>query len=257
MYYIYGIYNTINGKLYIGITKNMKRRWYEHTKNSRVLSKQSYAIHFAMHKYGIHNFMYKNIGIANDLAEANEKEIKWIKELKLLGFQLYNETDGGDGTAGYSRPWTEEQKHHMSKLMSGAGNPMYGVQLFGEANGNFGKEMKPHVKEKLLNIRRKLTDEQISEIRTLFETGKYTQTQLSKQFGVSLTQIHRIVRDKSWGNKKHDSIITKKNLTKEDVIEIRFMYASGNYTQKEIAIKYNCSVTHINRIINGKKWKNV
>jgi len=255
MYYLYLIYNCKNGKLYVGYTQNPKQRWLRHKSTSRGKLKNRYAIHWALAKYGVDNFIFKVVESVVGQDCAKNREMEWIRILKEYKYQLYNETDGGEGCLGL--PWTPEHKEYMSKLMSGAGNPMCGVQLFGEANGNFGKEMKPHVKEKLLNIRRKLTDEQISEIRTLFETGKYTQTQLSKQFGVSLTQIHRIVRDKSWGNKKHDSIITKKNLTKEDVIEIRFMYASGNYTQKEIAIKYNCSVTHINRIINGKKWKNV
>jgi Mor family transcriptional regulator len=134
---------------------------------------------------------------------------------------------------------------------------MYGKQLFGEANGNFGKEMKPHVKETLLKIRRKLTEEQIQEIIILFNTSNYTQTQLSKQFNVSLTQIHRIVKGKSWGNKKHDEILTKKNLIKEDVIKMREEYNSGKFLQKELAIKYNIKENHVNRIINRKKWKNI
>jgi len=132
---------------------------------------------------------------------------------------------------------------------------MYGVQLFGEANGNFGKEMKTHVKKELLKHRRKLTNDQIKEIQLLFVIENYTQTQLSKQFNVSLTQIHRIVKGKSWGDKRHDEILTKKNLTIEDVSMLKKLYATGDYTQKELSKQFNCSLTHINKIINGKKWK--
>jgi len=32
------------------------------------------------------------------------------------------------------------------------------------------------------------------------------------------------------------------------------MYSTGNYTQKELAQQFNCSLTHMNKIINGKKW---
>jgi len=258
MYILYGIFNILNGKLYIGLTNNLKRRWYEHTKNSKKITAKSYAIHHAIAKYGIKNFILKKIDDAIDLNEANSKEMLWIKELKLNGYQLYNETDGGDGTKGATgHKWTEEQKQKMSERNSGEGNPMFGVQLFGEANGNFGKKMKPHVKETLINIRRKLSNDQIQEIISLYTSGNYSQTELSKQYDVSLTQIHRIVNGKSWGDKKHDEIITKKNLTENDVISIRQLYSSGKYTQKELSIKFNCSLTHMNKIINGKKWSNI
>lgn len=258
MYILYGIFNILNGKLYIGLTNNLKRRWYEHAKNSKKITAQSYAIHHAIAKYGIKNFILKKIDDAIDLDEANSKEMLWIKELKLNGYQLYNETDGGDGTKGaIGHKWTEEQKQKMSERNSGEGNPMYGVQLFGEANGNFGKEMKPHVKETLIKIRRKLSDDQIQEIISLYTSGNYSQTQLSKQYNVSLTQIHRIVKGKSWGDKKHDEIITKKNLTENDIINIKQLYSSGKYTQKELSIQFNCSLTHMNKILNGKKWVNV
>lgn len=258
MYNLYGIFNKLNGKLYIGITNNPKRRWYEHTKNSKKITEQSYAIHLAMNKYGIQNFIYKTIEAVQNLAEANAKEIIWIKELKELGYQLYNETDGGDGTKGrLGIPLSESHKKRLSELNSGSGNPMYGVQLFGEANGNFGKEMKPHVKQELLKHRRKLSDIQIKEVKSLFATNNYTQTQLSKQFNVSLTQIHRIVKGKSWGDKKHDEILTKKNLNIQDVQNIKQMYSTNKYTQKELAQQFNCSLSHMNRILNGKKWKTI
>jgi len=253
-YNIYGIFNKLNGKLYIGITNNLKRRWQEHRKNSKKITNQSYAIHHAIAKYGTSNFIFKSIEKVTDLDNANLREVEWIKLLKEFGYQLYNETNGGDGTKGHSRPWTEDQKQHMSIVMSGPNNPMYGVQLFSETNGNFGKEMKPHLKQELLKHRRKLSDIQIEEIKSLFDTNNYTQTQLAKQFNVSLTQIHRIVKGKSWGNKAHDEILTKKNLTIQDVQNIKQLYSSGNYTQKELAQQFNCSTNHMNKIINGKKW---
>lgn len=257
MYHVYGIFNKLNGKLYVGITKNLKRRWYEHRKNSKNITAKSYAIHHAIAKYGIENFEFKSIEKLPDLDTANAREVELIKFLKETGQQLYNETNGGDGTKGHSHPWTEEQKKNMSIKMSGPNNPMYGVQLFGEANGNYGKEMKPHVKQELLKHRRKLTDEQIQEVQNLFSTGNYTQTQLSKQFNISLTQTHRIVKGKSWGNKNHDEIITKKNITKEQVKQLKEMYSSGKYTQKELSILFILSLSHTNKIINGKKWNNI
>jgi len=39
--------------------------------------------------------------------------------------------------------------------------------------------------------------------------------------------------------------------------EIRFLHATGNYTQKELAIKYSVSQGTISFIINKKQWKNI
>jgi hypothetical protein len=257
MYNIYAIYNKINGKIYVGITNNLKRRWREHKKNSKKISKNSYTIHKAIAKYGVDNFIFKPIEQVIDLSCANSKEIEWIKLLKINGYKLYNSTDGGKGTKGYSNLWTDERKKKLSEQRSGYRNPMYGVKLFGSLNGNYGKSMNPNIKEKLLNSRRKLTDEQIKDIIKLYATGTYTQTRLSKIFNISLTQVHRIVKEKSWGNKKHDEIITKKNLTVEDIIKIKEMYKTKKYTQKEIAKLFSVSPTHINKILSGKKWYSI
>ena len=39
--------------------------------------------------------------------------------------------------------------------------------------------------------------------------------------------------------------------------EIRDLHATGNYTQKELAEKYNVSREHISNIISDKSWKNI
>lgn len=252
--FLYMIFNKINGKIYVGISNNLEKRWKRHKSNAKSKNlARKHAIHHALAKYGFENFIFKSIEQLPDLDTANIKERDWIKTLKDFKYQLYNETDGGDGHLGVK--WTDEQKKKASERNSGSDNPMYGVQLFGEDNPNFGKKMKPHVKEGLLKTRRKLSDEQIQEVQSLYSTGDYTQTKLANQFNISLTQIHRIVKGKSWGHKNHDEILTKKNLTLEDVSQIKLLYATDNYTQKELGIRFNCTASHINRILNNKKWK--
>lgn len=46
-------------------------------------------------------------------------------------------------------------------------------------------------------------------------------------------------------------------LTTENVIKIREIALNKEYTQKEIALKYNVSQTLINLIINKRKWTHV
>lgn len=256
MIYLYLILNQLNNKLYVGLTNNLKRRWREHRKNSNKITKHSYAIHLAMAKYGIDNFLFKTVDESETLEQANEKEMQWIKILKEAGYQLYNETDGGDGTRGHSTKWTDERKKEMSIRNSGSGNPMFGKQFFGSDNPNFGKEMKPHVKDTLLQSRTKLSPSQVVEILKLYATGNYSQTKLSKQFNISLTQIHRVVNGKRSGTNDNKPI-TKHNLIAEQVIELRKLYETGNYKQSELAKKYNISLTQVGRIIRREKWKDI
>lgn len=194
MFYLYLIFNTINNKLYVGITNNPKERWKRHKSDAK--SKKRFAVHCAIAKYGYDKFVFKVIEELETKEQANEREAMWIKSLKENSYQIYNETDGGDGVTGTK--WTEDRKQRMSKLNSGEGNPMYGVQLFGETNGNYGKEMKIHVKEALLKVRAKITKEQVSEINEMFKSGKYKQSELCKMFNLSAAQISRIVNGKRW-----------------------------------------------------------
>ena len=44
----------------------------------------------------------------------------------------------------------------------------------------------------------KLTNEQVTEIRTLYEAGGITQKELAKRYGVSISQICKIVNGYYW-----------------------------------------------------------
>jgi len=55
---------------------------------------------------------------------------------------------------------------------------------------------------------------------------------------------------------KHLSLHNSK-LTEQQVLEIRADWATGKYTQKQLAEKYNVSRPHISRIVNRKIWKHI
>jgi group I intron endonuclease len=58
--YIYKITNKVNGKVYIGKTKDPERRWREH-KNESLKAEKKYVIYLALNKYGINNFDFEVI----------------------------------------------------------------------------------------------------------------------------------------------------------------------------------------------------
>lgn len=95
---IYKITNKINGKIYIGKSSNIERRWKEHIRHSKdKFSKNKPAIHRAINKYGKNNFTFEIIKEC-EIDELNDLEKYYINEyrsnVKDIG---YNFTDGGDG----------------------------------------------------------------------------------------------------------------------------------------------------------------
>ena len=89
---IYQIKNLINGKIYIGQSKNIASRWHRHRTDYR---KFDYAIYRAMRKYGLNNFEFSVLEECS-IDQLNEREIYWIEEKDSHNPEHgYNLTDGG------------------------------------------------------------------------------------------------------------------------------------------------------------------
>ena len=89
---IYLITNKINGKMYVGQTKQALADRLRGHKNSNGTSRITYAIK----KYGVENFEIIQIDSASSLAELNAKEIAHIASLNTLDTKVgYNVSIGG------------------------------------------------------------------------------------------------------------------------------------------------------------------
>lgn len=86
---IYKATNLINGKSYIGQTKNFEIRKSQHLK-----AKDNYIFHLALKKYGAMNFEWTILEECKD-EELNEKEIYWIEQYDTYN-NGYNSTKDGD-----------------------------------------------------------------------------------------------------------------------------------------------------------------
>jgi group I intron endonuclease len=94
---IYRITNLINGKKYIGKTKNLKDRWKSHMDNSNN-TKIKYPLYLAIRKYGISNFKVEAIHSTKEYKRLSDLEKFYIKkEHSLISEKGYNLTVGGEG----------------------------------------------------------------------------------------------------------------------------------------------------------------
>jgi len=68
-------------------------------------------------------------------------------------------------------------------------------------------------------------------------------------------KCHQIYDNMVYGQKGEEHPRSK--LTKDDVLELRDMYASGGYTQKELAEIFKIHKGNVAQIVNRYTWKHV
>lgn len=94
---IYKITNLINGKVYIGQSKNIAHRWTQHRNRPFNPLSSQYDSYFyrTIRKYGLENFTFEVVEQCSE-EELNSKEKYWIDYYKsnLVNYG-YNLTDGG------------------------------------------------------------------------------------------------------------------------------------------------------------------
>ena len=123
MHYIYKYTNKINGKVYIGQTNNLQKRFNGHKSEAFNPKSKGYNLpfHCAIRKYGIKNFIYEVLEEIEDGESQdfiNDREIFFIDFYHSLTTENgYNLTVGGDGCP--KPPLTYEEKLSRSKLFTG------------------------------------------------------------------------------------------------------------------------------------------
>jgi len=120
----------------------------------------------------------------------------------------------------------------------------------------------------------KLSQIQVNEIRQKYLTGNYIPKQLAKEYNISSRHIWDIIKNNKWKDKEYEKNLPKikdisfKNKRKHsgensylsklnwDIVnEIRQLYSSGNFTQMNLADKYNVSEGCIAHILRNRSWK--
>jgi group I intron endonuclease len=110
MAYLYRITSPSN-KQYIGIAKDVNKRWSVHVAEASSGSKT--AFHKAIRKYGKSAFT-REILVIGEYEYIKNLEVAAISKFDTRSPNGYNLTDGGDGTVGYSH--SDQAKKLMSEV---------------------------------------------------------------------------------------------------------------------------------------------
>jgi len=244
--YIYQFFNTINGKIYIGKTNNIKRRLSHHynvSAGGKLKYKHHFqAIHAAIKKY-TSNIEFSIIQTVVSENEADICETYWINYHSSNSPKFgYNLTAGGEGTSG--RIVSEETRALMKKSATGkkhSDTTKMKLSLF-----HSGKILTEEHKEKISNSNKgkTLSSEHIASI-IRHNTGKIA----SPETLIKMREA-TLKRNLAGDNNPNASI------TNEIANKIRDLYATGNYKQKQIADIYNIDQTTVSLIVLNKRYKN-
>lgn len=174
MYYtIYLLTNTVNGKIYVGVTNNYKKRMREHSYASN-----DYLISRAIRKYGWKNFNSSILlETENQEYAYREAESSFIKRYSSNKPNVgYNLTEGGEGTIGYTL--SEETKKKMS-------------------DKKIGKKLSPEHKKKISqsNMGRIFNENTRKKISTSMKGNKHW---LGKNLSIEHKQKLSKMKEKTW-----------------------------------------------------------
>lgn len=275
--HIYILQNKINNKIYIGQTIDFEARLERHIRGAK---KDLRHLYCAIRKYGWHNFNYFIIEEI-DLLEINEAECFWIDYFRSWDRAFgYNLTRGGEGGI----PTKETRaKMRLAKLgkpnpnMQGENHPLYGIT--GENHHRFGTTHTDEAKRKIAeaNIGRDfpkgsgvynslLTEEDVLYMRKYFSENTHIKTKeivkyLAEHFSIMEGTVESIIYNLSWKHVEQFETKNKnKKLQKDDVIYIRQEMQSTNnksIRRRELAAKYNISISAIYDIEAKRRWKNI
>jgi len=124
---IYKITNIVDGKFYIGSSKNIRRRWQRHKTDLRNNYHCNSHLQNAWNKYGESSFKFKVIKLVNDKDLLLEREQFYIDSLdccnRNIGYNLNTNAAGGGSAKGERNYW-----YNKGYLRRGKLNNFYGIK---------------------------------------------------------------------------------------------------------------------------------
>lgn len=203
---IYLIRNIINNKVYVGSATDINKRWRDHKWYLNHNKHHNSHLQSSWNKHGCSAFEF-SILLECTVDELLVRETEYVHIHKSKDKSCgYNVNDPKQ--IFLNRKCRQETKNLISQRMSGENNPMYGK--FGKQHPKFemkmSEESRKIVSDKAKKRKgndsnaHKLNENDVIEIRRKYSNEKYTQTELSKTYGVTQATISDIIIRKTWSH---------------------------------------------------------
>lgn len=209
-----GIYKIVNpeGKIYIGCSIDIERRI---NRDYKILSQlnERFKLHLSLLQYGYDNHIFEILEEC-DIKELRSKEKYYIKK--------YNSIEEGlnirEGSGSYKM--SQEGKKNISKALKGRkitwdnnkkkisaslkeyykdekNREKISKGLKEVWSEDFKKQHSDHLKDIFLKRGNRLSQEKIQKLRKMFNTGKYTKSDLSREFNISWGSVKNIIEKRN------------------------------------------------------------
>lgn len=246
---IYLIQNKTNGKVYIGQTRHLHKRWKEHKISLRGHYHRNRYLQFAWDKYGEESFQFRVLEYCA-IEQLDEREQHYLdiympkglcynlaKDVKASrkGMIVNEESRALMRNAKLGKKASPETRILMSEMRRGEKHPL------------FGKRHSETTLEKM----RKAHQGQSSPMKGRQHSQEANQKNSEAHRGKTLSTEHKNKISMALRGKRSRS----HKLTSEQVKQIKEIYSAGNITYIEIAKAFRVSKDTIARIIRGEIWK--
>ena len=242
---VYRINNMVNGKVYIGSSKNIKERWWNHRHDLELNQHTNQHLQRSYNKYGKDNFLFEILELCPE-DERHDIEREYIDYYQTLGI-CYNIAPVGqppvvhmsEDTNGMYRhdvPSADEiAKEYMSNRIS--------VKELAEKYNCGVNTIRRRLDKSTIDTHKESTqlgnydDKVPSPLGLLFEYEhtNITYKGLAAKYNCSESLInHRLRKAKGPSEFKHAHVPCGDDLLIE--------YESSNITQKQMAKKYKCTI---------------
>lgn len=257
---IYALSDCSQNIRYVGQTNNPEKRLRDHISEARTnkrFNRKNNWIRSMLEKDEIPNLII--LETLSDKTKVDDAEIFHISQMKDLGFDLTNATDGGSippyptketlekiKSTNSTRIVSEETRQRMSKAKKDKMTPEEILRLRSISNGT-----PPHFKgEDVSNS--KLTNQSVVDIRIKMKSGLSIKEVLKDYPNVAESTIQNAATGKSWAHVAESPYVPRKKdkLTQKDKDDI--IKLARNKTQSQIALLYNIHPSHVSRILNNK-----
>lgn len=295
--FVYMITNRISGKAYVGQTvSTVAYRFGRHVAAATSKSRKRSPLHDAIVAYGAQSFTVECLETCTTQSELNVAECKWMAKMNTMVPNGYNLREGGAhgryGTRRGGWKMTPEQREaHRRRVKARFADPVYlekhrklvceknrgrkpsPAALAALARGHIASAVSGRLRVGIKRSSAKLTDDQVEAIRVAYASGQHSQRMLACQYGVGQMTVSQVVRGKTWRhvggpiqesggrrnspNEKRGSDKPIARLTEQQALDIRTLYASGNYSQKVLAARYGVGQMTISWIVRRVTWTHV
>lgn len=194
---IYGITSLFDSRLYVGSTKNFRKRYREHNQQLQNKKHSSQKLQRFYNKYGKGHLSFAIIEKC-DIELLSKREQYWIDLLGsyIKGFNC-NPVSGGLIGLKRTKKWNKNiSKANKGKILSEEHKAKLSVA---------GKNRKDDIASYLpknqrgsLHPRSKLNENQILEIRRKYKYREYSYAKLADEYFVSKRTIIFIIKRKTW-----------------------------------------------------------